>query len=678
MTDEGIFQKQHGGWWEYRSTEWMKQKQQKKCCCLWHLKVLESQCITKFSLVTHALITLLLEASPGRVSPTGTFITHVILVIDAGRQRNGSSSDRIRPFPGFYRHLMAFIFAVDEINRSPDFLPNVTLGYHMYDHCNNVNKAIESVLQIVSGPGDLIPNFSCLDSDKLAGVIFYPSAERSLHIVQILNLYGYTQINCGPSYPALTNKDVYPSFFQTLPCDQTQNMAIVKLLLHFRWTWIGVIASDDDAGEKQSQELRKVADFYNICIDYTIRSFLRKIHFRDPTGEDVFFTKKGEMSTSYQIHNYVYKRMNRTFFSYVFGSFKAASEVVEEQLDIYQNPIHWKNGSKVSKENIAQSITLPPSTCLLLIVHLGAISFPDKGSCQKCPADQWPNDFNQCVPKPVDFLSYTNTPVTLSILLITVFFSVITTLISIIFFMYRNTPVIRANNRDLSIILLVSIMLSFLSVFLFLGRPVHITCMLRHTVYGVLFSVAVSSILAKTMLVYMAFKATKPGTSWKKFIGVKIQIYPVLICSLFQIVTSIIWLSVSPPFPEANTDLYLDRIIIQCNEGSVLAFSILLGYMGLLAAVSFIVAFLVRNLPDSFNEAKYITFSMLVFCSVWITFIPAYLSVTGTNTMLVEIFAIISSSAGTLACIFFPKCYIVLVRPDLNLKRNIMKQMNQR
>ncbi|XP_018424209.1 PREDICTED: vomeronasal type-2 receptor 26-like, partial [Nanorana parkeri] len=261
---------------------------------------------------------------------------------------------------------------------------------------------------------------------------------------------------------------------------------------------------------------------------------------------------------------------------------------------------------------------------------------------------------------------------------ITGFFSVITTLISIIFFMYRNTPVIRANNRDLSIILQVSIMLSFLSVFLFLGRPVHITCMLRHTVYGVLFSVAVSSILAKTMLVYMAFKATKPGTSWKKFIGVKIQIYPVLICSLFQIVTSIIWLSVSPPFPEANTDLYLDRIIIQCNEGSVLAFSILLGYMGLLAVVSFIVAFLVRNLPDSFNEAKYITFSMLVFCSVWITFIPAYLSVTGTNTMLVEIFAIISSSAGTLACIFFPKCYIVLVRPDLNLKRNIIKQMDHR
>ncbi|KAM5191975.1 vomeronasal type-2 receptor 26-like [Mantella aurantiaca] len=523
------------------------------------------------------------------------------------------TSDR-RPFPGIYRRLLAFIFAVDEINRSPDILPNVTLGYHVYDSCNNVNKAIESILQILSGPGDLIPNFSCLDSEKLAGVIFHPSAERSLHIVQILNLYGYTQIICGPSYPVLTNENIYPSFFQTLPCDQTQSLAIVKLLIHFRWTWIGVIASDDDAGDKQNQELRKVADSYNICIEFSIKI-----------------------------------------------------------------PVSVCSSDCLAGHRRVQNPEMP--LCCFYCVHCprGEISnVTDKGSCQKCPEDQWPNDYDQCVPKPVEYLSYTNTPVTLAIFVITGLFFSITLVISLIFYIYRGTPVIRANNRDLSLVLLVSIMLSFLSVFLFLGRPVHITCMLRHTVYGVLFSVAVSSILAKTVIVYMSFKATKPGNAWKKFIGVKIPMCLVLICSFFQIVTSVIWLSVSPPFPEANTDLYLDRIIIQCNEGSILAFAILLGYLGLLAAVSFIVAFLARNLPDGFNEAKYITFSMLVFCSVWITFIPAYLSVTGMNTMLVEIFAIISSSAGILGFIFFPKCYIVLVRPDLNSKSIILKQICHR
>ncbi|CAN2388347.1 vomeronasal type-2 receptor, partial [Pristimantis euphronides] len=215
-------------------------------------------------------------------------------------------------------------------------------------------------------------------------------------------------------------------------------------------------------------------------------------------------------------------------------------------------------------------------------------------------------------------------------------------------------------------------MLSFLCVFLFLGRPTHVTCMLRQTSFGIIFSVAISSILAKTILVYTAVKATKQGSSWRKFIGVKVTNGVVFFCSFLQVSLNIIWLSTSP-FPEMNTHLYIDKIIFQCNEGSMLGFSIHLGYMGLLAAVSFIVAFLARNLPDSFNEAKNITFSMLVVCSVWLAFIPAYMSVTGNNTVLVEIFAIIASSVGILGCIFFPKCYILLVRPELNFKQSLFR-----
>ncbi|XP_069832241.1 vomeronasal type-2 receptor 26-like [Dendropsophus ebraccatus] len=282
---------------------------------------------------------------------------------------------------------------------------------------------------------------------------------------------------------------------------------------------------------------------------------------------------------------------------------------------------------------------------------------------------------NQCVLKPTEYLFYNHhDPTVMAVSFISVLCFAKTSTILGIFILFRDTPVVRANNQTLSFILLVSIMLSFLCVFLFLGRPTHVTCMLRQTSFGIIFSVAISSILAKTIMVYMAFKATKPGSSWRKFIGVKIPNCVVFFCSFLQVLLSIIWLSTSPPFPEQNTHLYQDKIIFQCNEGSMLAFSILLGYMGLLAAVSFIVAFLARNLPDSFNEAKNITFSMLVVCSVWVAFIPAYMSVTGKNTVLVEIFAIISSSVGILGCIFFPKCYVILVRPELNTKSSLLRQ----
>ncbi|KAM8939623.1 vomeronasal type-2 receptor 26-like [Pelodytes ibericus] len=293
----------------------------------------------------------------------------------------------------------------------------------------------------------------------------------------------------------------------------------------------------------------------------------------------------------------------------------------------------------------------------------------DSENCIICPDDEWPNEEkDQCLPKVVEFLSYTNDAISIVSSFVSSVFFLLTVIILLIFIVFRDTPIVKANNRNLSFLLLVSIMLSFLCVFLFLGRPVDITCMLRQTFFGIFFSTAVSSVLGKTIMIYIVFKATKPGSAWGNWVSVKVSNSVVFMCSSLQVLVNIIWLAVSPPFQELDSHSYTGKMIIQCNEGSVIAFYTVLGYMGFLAAVSFIIAYLARTLPDSFNEAKYITFSMLVFCSVWIAMIPAYLSTKGKDMVAVEIFAILSSSAGLLGCIFIPKCYIIMFRPEINTK----------
>ncbi|XP_040283960.1 extracellular calcium-sensing receptor-like [Bufo bufo] len=430
-----------------------------------------------------------------------------------------------------------------------------------------------------------------------------------------------------------------------------------------------------------------ICDEISLVQPWKVLRYLKKVSFRTMSGEVVKFNADGDIPASYDIINV--QVLQNNFNLVKVGTFDPEAKG-GDKITLNISSILWN-------EKFSQA---PSSTCSIqcrpgyrkvprqgepvccydcLPCSVGEMANgTDSSDCVKCPPDQWSSEKkDRCITKVIEFLSYEE-PLGMTLVVMVVICSVLTICILIMFTKHQETPIIKATNRELSYILLVSLILCFLCSLVFIGQPSKVTCLLRQTLFSVVFSISISSVLAKTIMVILAFKATTLNSPLRKWLGPTIPRYLVGLCSGLQIIICSVWLNSSPPFPALNSQLENHKIIFECNEGHKLFFYMTLGFMGFLAMISFFVAFLAKNLPGTYNEAKLITFSMLVFCCVWLSFIPAYLSTSGKYTVAVQVFAILASSAGLLSCIFLPKCYIILLRPERNSRELLANNKRNR
>uniref|UniRef100_G3TSA1 Extracellular calcium-sensing receptor n=1 Tax=Loxodonta africana TaxID=9785 RepID=G3TSA1_LOXAF len=421
---------------------------------------------------------------------------------------------------------------------------------------------------------------------------------------------------------------------------------------------------------------------------WQVLKHLRHLNFTNNMGEQVTFDECGDLVGNYSIINWHLSPEDGSIVFKEVGYYNVYAKK-GERLFINEEKILWSGFSRephhslralcpqvpfsnCSRDCLAgtrKGIIEGEPTCCFECVECPDGEYSDEtdaSACDKCPDDFWSNEnHTSCIAKEIEFLSWTE-PFGIALTLFAVLGIFLTAFVLGVFIKFRNTPIVKATNRELSYVLLFSLLCCFSSSLFFIGEPQDWTCRLRQPAFGISFVLCISCILVKTNRVLLVFEAKIPTSFHRKWWGLNLQFLLVFLCTFMQIAICVIWLYTAPPSSYRNHELEDEIIFITCHEGSLMALGFLIGYTCLLAAICFFFAFKSRKLPENFNEAKFITFSMLIFFIVWISFIPAYASTYGKFVSAVEVIAILAASFGLLACIFFNKVYIILFKPSRN------------
>ncbi|XP_042793323.1 G-protein coupled receptor family C group 6 member A isoform X2 [Panthera leo] len=298
----------------------------------------------------------------------------------------------------------------------------------------------------------------------------------------------------------------------------------------------------------------------------------------------------------------------------------------------------------------------------------------DMDHCLLCNnKTQWaPVRSTACFEKEVEYLSW-NDSLAILLLALSLLGIMFVLAIGIIFTRNLNTPVVKSSGGLLvCYVILLCHFLNFASTGFFIGEPQDFTCKTRQTFFGVSFTLCISCILVKSLKILLAFSFDPKLQNFLKCLYKPIPI--IFTCTGIQVAICTIWLIFAAPAVEENVSL--PRVIIlECEEGSILAFGIMLGYIAILAFICFVFAFKGRKLPENYNEAKFITFGMLIYFIAWITFVPVYATTFGKYLPAVEIIVILISNYGILCCTFFPKCYVILYKQETNTKSAFLKMI---
>ncbi|KAG7323542.1 hypothetical protein KOW79_013244 [Hemibagrus wyckioides] len=153
-------------------------------------------------------------------------------------------------------------YAVAEINNDTRLLPGVILGYQTYDTCSLQASILGTVTLLAQ-------QYNRVKVKNGAIALIGPdSSSYSFTPAAALGSFLMPEISYEASNELLSNRQLYPSFFRTIPSDKNQVKAMLEILIRYNWTWIALLGSDNSYGLQGMLSLSQQASGYSICIAY--------------------------------------------------------------------------------------------------------------------------------------------------------------------------------------------------------------------------------------------------------------------------------------------------------------------------------------------------------------------------------------------------------------------------
>ncbi|KAM8764080.1 LOW QUALITY PROTEIN: metabotropic glutamate receptor 6 [Rhynchonycteris naso] len=414
----------------------------------------------------------------------------------------------------------------------------------------------------------------------------------------------------------------------------------------------------------------------------TLLQYIRAVRFNGSAGTPVMFNENGDAPGRYDI--FQYQAANSSAHS---GGYQAVGQWAEMlRLDV--DALQW-SGDPQEVPLSQCSLPCGPGERKKMVKGVpccwhceacdGYRFQVDEFTCEACPGDMRPTrNHTGCRPMSVVRLTWTSPwatpPLLLAMLGITATITVVAT-----FIRHNNTPIVRASGRELSYVLLTGIFLIYAITFLMVAEPGAAVCAARRLFLGLGTTLSYSALFTKTNRIYRIFEQGKRSVTPPPFISPTSQLVITFSLTSVQVVGVVAWLGAQPPhsvidYEEQRTvDPEQARGVLKCDM-SDLSLVGCLGYSLLLMVTCTVYAIKARGVPETFNEAKPIGFTMYTTCIIWLAFVPIFFGTAQsaekiyiqTTTLTVSLSLSASVSLGML---YVPKTYIILFHPEQNVQK---------